>query len=108
MLIDLLSYDPKKNKRIKAGTFDEDTKVFTKECSAKHFFKIIGGYGIQEDVIQKLDELLCEEVIIKTKVGSYHSKFLAWLGPTMIPKDYGHGKQRFMAIAKMSFKPKEK
>lgn len=100
-MLELLSFDPKKGRFIKAGTFENG--IFTKKCSAKHFFKIIGGYGIQEDVIQKLAEVGCKEVIITTAAGSYRSDFDAWLGPYMYPKDYGHGKQRFMALTKMSF-----
>ena len=90
----ITTYDKKKKENIVAGYFVGST--FIKPVKKTHFMKVEGGYGIQEDVIQKLIKLNCSHVLIRTSVFSYTIDFNEYI--TAIPKDYGHGKQRFVRI----------
>ena len=92
----LYTYDPRKNKRVLAGKFNTDTREFKKEVKACHFMKKEQGYGIQEDVVQKLQELDCVAVIIKSNLITWFIPFSYWKNaPT---KDYGNGLQRFISV----------
>jgi len=93
----VLTYDPRKNKLVFAGYTKGDT--FVKEVTAKHFMKVEQGYGIQEDVIQKLMKIECKTIRIETPAGAYETAFSDWLG--ISPKDYGNGMQRFKALKTM-------
>jgi len=95
-VLKVLTYDPKKKKRVLAGTFIDG--CFIKKVTAKHFMKVEQGYGVQEDVVQKLIELICETVLIESPTGSYEYPFTELLLKEV--KDYGNGPQRFLSIRK--------
>jgi len=95
--VPIYAYDPKKNKRIKAGSLLGD--VFIKQVTSKHYMRREQGYGIQEEVLEVLKEKGCKYIIIKTKISSYTSKLSQWIGLPV--KNYGHGLQRFMRVDKM-------
>lgn len=95
--VPIYAYDPKKNKRIKAGSLLG--AVFVKQVTSKHYMIKEQGYGIQEEVLEVLTEKECNYIIIKTKISSYTSQLSQW---TNLPvKNYGHGLQRFLKIDKM-------
>ena len=96
MLKTLYTHDPKKNKKVLAGTYKEE--IFFKKVSSRHFMVKEQGYGIQEDVITKLKELGCEGVYIETPTTTYKTKFSDWLNQEI--KNYGHGNQRFLSMNK--------
>jgi len=95
------TYDPKKSKLIMAGEFDDKDKSFYKKCKPQHFMKIVGGYGIQEDVIQQLKEMDCEKIYLTTNTGKYVNPFKDWLARDIKVLNYGHGKQRFFPLSRM-------
>lgn len=95
----ITTYDVRKSKIVKAGALIDG--VFIKECNSKHFMKIHQGYGIQEDVIQKLIENKCEKVMIKTTTEVLISNLIDWLQFGVV-SDYGNGKQRFLPVRKMN------
>jgi spore coat polysaccharide biosynthesis predicted glycosyltransferase SpsG len=89
-------YDPKKRKNVLAGEYNQVDNTFIKKAKPEHFMVIEDGYGIQEDVIQKLKEMGCINILIITKNNRYLSVLEDWL-KLPIP-NHGHGKQRFMPI----------
>lgn len=92
------TFDPGKGREVRAGVYDG--LVFTKTVTGKHYMRIYNGYGIQEDVIQKLISLGCERIIIRTpNDGNYYSLIDSWLKSE--PKQYGNGKQRFLSVDRM-------
>lgn len=95
MIKPIYAFDPKKNRKIKAGIYKEGT--FTKEVKSRHFMRKENGYGIQEEVIERLQELGCQTVVIASPTNKYTSEFNKWLQQPV--KDYGHGKQRFLTVA---------
>ena len=91
------TFDPRKNLDVTVGTYDEASKVFYKKVNKKlHFMKIEGGYGIQEDIILKLQGLGCLRIIIDTGGDIYSVDFNEWLQLT--PKNYNSGLQRFWRV----------
>ncbi len=57
--------DPAKG-QILAGYYNPESKTFFKDVvRAKHFFRIVSGYGIQSDVYEGLLKEGCQNVIIK-------------------------------------------
>lgn len=94
MIKTIYTFDPKKNRKVKAGLYKEGT--FTKEVKSRHFMRKEKGYGIQEEVIEKLQELGCTTVVIASKTNKYISSFDKWLQQPV--KDYGHGSQRFLTV----------
>lgn len=94
MIKTLYTYDPKKNKKVLTGTYKDG--FFFKKVSSRHFMVKEQGYGIQEDVIEKLKELGCERVYIETPTNTYRTEFSDWLKQEI--KNYGHGNQRFLSV----------
>jgi hypothetical protein len=86
-------YDQKKEKEVTAGLYDG--VVFTKMAKEKHFMRMFNGYGIQEEALQKLKELGCQRVIIKTNNdGNYYSLLDDWFQCEV--RQFGNGQQRFL------------
>jgi len=101
-----MTFDPKKNKVVKAGELHND--IFLKKVGVKHFMNIIQGYGIQEDVIQQLVEKGCSKIILETPTGLLESNLSIWLEPNIKVLNYGHGPQRFMPVKYMQRRSNEK
>lgn len=56
--------DPVRGK-VKAGVFNESSGTFYKSViRSKHFFKIIGGYAIDEGVYSNLKKLGVKQIVI--------------------------------------------
>ena len=92
----ILCYDPKKQKNVVAGHYNETLKTFFKEVTKRHWMILEKGYGIQDIVLQQLKELGCEKICIKTKLSYINSDLKDWLNQPI--KNYGHGDQRFLRI----------
>lgn len=103
----LFTFDPKKNKQITAGKYDELTKTFSKKVGARHYMRVVKGYGIQEDVIKKLCELKCEFVVFYAPGCVLKSEFKEWIAPDKRVLDFGSGPQRFFTAEKMRKYDKE-
>lgn len=90
----LYCFDPKKKKIILAGIYNEDLKIFFKDVKPSHFMVIEKSYGIQDEILQQLKRLGCQDICIKTKLFYIQSKLEDWLKKPI--KNYGHGNQRFL------------
>jgi len=88
------SYDPRKRKTVPAGTYDIKSCTFLKKVFPQHYMIKEKGYGISEDVVEQLRQLLCEKIRIKTKNSLYEFTFNELL--KSVPQNYGSGKQRFL------------
>lgn len=97
--MDVVTWDPKKNKMVKAGRIEG--KTFIREVKAEHFMRMIQGYAIQEDAINQLIEAGVNKVVIRTATGDLVSKLAEWLEPDIKVRDWGHGFQRLMPVARM-------
>lgn len=102
MIVEIPTYDPKKKKNVLAGFYDRQEKTFYRYVKPEHYMKIVGGYGIQEDVVQKLIKLGCSAIKIKAQDGIYFSEIEKWLTPDIRAMDFGHGKQRFLPLVRMT------
>jgi carbamoylphosphate synthase small subunit len=89
----LFIFDPKKSKNVLCGEYDEITKTFTKKVKKNHFFIKFHGYGIQEEILNQLNQLGCRTICIKTKKSTFFSQLEDWLKQPSY--DFGHGLQRF-------------
>lgn len=90
------TFDKKKGREVLAGFYDPIACIFYKKVSPKHYMVKERGYGIQEEVIQVLKKLECEEIQIRTKRDLYSFTFDVILNKQAI--DYGHGLQRFLKV----------
>lgn len=97
----IATLDPKKNSSVICGNYDEDTKTFTKKVTHKHYMRIVGGYGIQEDVFEKLLVLGCQKIVIETPNQVYSSYIDTWTKPGIRVMNFGSGNQRFLGIKDM-------
>jgi len=90
-------YDIGKGKNVSAGEIKTDNlgrQYFYKKVSAKHFMVKEHGYGIQEEVLQRLLQERISTIIIKTKTTEIISELYDWLQKPV--RNYGHGSQRFL------------
>ena len=98
--MDLLVYDPKKKKMVLAGKYDENTGIFFKECTGKHWMKIRAGFGISEEVIGTLSKMGCKYIRIKFGKEIRQVVFDIW--SYMKTEGFGHDKQKFFGWERMS------
>lgn len=92
----VMTYDPKKNKKILAGHIEKTT--FIKQVSGRHFFRKFQAYGIQEDVIQELIEKKIKKIRIISHTLTYDSNIKDWVNGHVLIRDFGNGLQRFLPI----------
>jgi hypothetical protein len=93
----LYCFDPKKQRNVLAGTLKVDglkTYYFYKKVTKRHFMIKEHGYGIQEEILQRLLQEKVSRIIIKTKTSEIISDLEDWLKQPI--KNYGHGNQRFL------------
>ncbi|MHA1437895.1 MAG: hypothetical protein ACTSPD_09990 [Promethearchaeota archaeon] len=91
------TYDPKKRKQVVAGELIGN--YFMKTIGKDHFMIKEKGFGIQEDVLQTLQEAGCERIIVKTKKFIYGTSLENWMKQPI--RNYGHGKQKFISVKKL-------
>ena len=93
----LYCYDPKKGKNVLAGILRADglsNYYFYKKVTKRHYMRIEKGYGIQEEILQRLIQEKVSRIIIKTKTSEIISDVEDWLKRPI--KNYGSGSQRFL------------
>ena len=95
MILRVKTFDPKKQKNVYCGEYDDITKTYRKSVSfKKHYMHLHAGYGFQMDIVNKLKTAGCEWIqLIVDKVPkcAMFEKLLE--GPT---GTYKHGKQQFL------------
>jgi len=93
-MIKIFCFDPGKKKTILAGFYNKELKTFFKKVKSSHWMRIEKSYGIQDIVLQQLNNLGCKSICIETKTSIIQSNLEDWLKqPT---KNYGNGNQRFL------------
>ena len=92
----MTTVDKSKNKEVYVGSYDVKTKIFNKNVGPGHFMIAEKGYGIQEEIIKKLDTLGCELIHIITSTQTLEYPFATI--KTRAGKDYGSGSQIFMTV----------
>ena len=99
--VKITAFDPRKGSHVLVGVLKNG--VFTKHVTAKHFMRIVGGYGIQELAFQELLEAKCQTVIIINETESYVSPIQNWIehGKVM---NFNSGNQRFLSLKYMQKK----
>jgi len=95
----IYTFDPQKKRIVFAGIFYN--RNFFKKVDQRHFMRMVQGYGIQEDVIERLLKRGCEKVILKTPLCLLVSNFSDWLEEDIDSIDYGSGKQVFLPVKRM-------
>lgn len=96
-MIKLYCYDPGKGKNVLAGILKVDGLChyyFYKKVTKRHFMIKEHGYGIQEEILQRLLQEKVSRIIIKTKTSEIISDVEDWLQKPV--RNYGHGSQRFL------------
>lgn len=98
-----LTFDPKKRSKVLVGDIVGDT--LTKKVNpAKHFMRVVDGYGIQYQAIQELKEMGIKTIVIEESTGkSWKSPLSNWEEHSKTA-DYGNGKQVFLSLKYMSLK----
>ncbi len=88
--------DPRKNAVVVCGELVDG--VYFRDVKTKHYMRVIGGYGIQEDAFQQLLANDAKRVILKeVETGKkWYSPIENWIEHGKVA-DYGHGKQRFLS-----------
>lgn len=98
----LYTFDPKKGQTVFAGYIEGD--FFYKIVTARHFMRIMKGYGIQEDIIVKLQAQGVKKILIETPTSLLESELSQWLEPHIQVRNFGNGKQRFLPVKHMKAK----
>ncbi len=99
-MITIQTFDKKKNRKVVAGVFYEESKIYVKTVKGNHYMVKERGYGIQFDIIRDLIHLECQQIYIYTQSSIYKCLFQDWLKKSTV-KDYGHGKQSFLSVKEM-------
>lgn len=99
-------FDPKYKKPMTMGNKIGD--VFFKTVEAKHFMRVVGGYGFQYDAFASFEAEGIKEIeILERHTGiTWQSKPATWFENGKIA-DYGRGKQIFLSLKYMVRKNKE-
>lgn len=98
--MDILIHDPKKNKRVLCGEFDEKTKTFYKEAKASHWCRAAQGFGISLNAMEQLKGLGCQKIIVRYGREVRAVPFSVWDAKS--PRSLGQEKQVFMPWSGMS------
>jgi len=89
----ITTFDPKKNKMVTVGILKD--RVFTKKVNKNHFMVKEQGYGIQQDVLEKLMIAGCDKITLKTKTKTYCNYLSDWITKGNL-ENYEHGPQVFL------------
>lgn len=105
----IFTLDRAKSKKVLAG-YVSDLRhldqgiVFTKNVKASHYFRQVGGYGMDVSVLEQIKTLGVEFIHINKP-----ETFELWSCPIAtwlhfgVTGDYGHGKQSFLPVHKMHY-----
>lgn len=101
MIKRITTTDPVKKKVVMIGLYDDVLNTFTKPVNSEHFMVAFNGYGIQQNIYEKLLKKDAR-VIIKPQSKSYTlvSDIKDWelMGHS---SSIGGGKQRFLDVKVM-------
>ena len=100
-------FDPKYSRYMKMGEKIGD--VFFKTVEAKHFMRVVGGYGLQYDAFSNFTANGINHIYVYERhTGNvWQARVADWVGHGHIA-DYGRGKQIFLSLKYMALKNKEK
>ncbi len=102
-MIKVRTPDPEKGILVTCGYIDGT--IFTRNVKPEHFMRVVGGYGIQEQVFDYLKNNNIETIILKVDGGEWwESPLSTWVEHGNVA-NYGHGKQRFLSTKYMSRSP---
>lgn len=98
--MDFLAFDPRKGKKVLVGELVGDTLF--RDVEARHYMRVLDGYGIQEPAFQELVEKNIKYIVIKVKStrDCYKANIDDWKIKGRVA-EYGHGKQRFLSLKYM-------
>ena len=97
-MVIMTAYDPRKDKNISVGQYDEETKTFKRQVKPEHLLKKWNAYGIDSGVVSQLDALGCETVLIYTEDNILKSEFRKWKSTNAHRFDFGNGEQMFLGV----------
>ncbi len=80
-------------------------KVYFTDRRDEHFMIKYQGYGISEDILDKLVELGVEKVVIRTQSNEYAFAIEEYLGSHLTHTHEGTDLQKFVTLPGMSIKP---
>lgn len=90
--------DPAKDKDVRVGVYDsESNTLILQKDKAKHFMRVVDGYGMQEDVYHRALKKNCYVLIKESGGAAYQSHITGWLANGK-SADYGSGRQRFLSL----------
>ena len=92
------TFDEGKNKMVTCGEVVGDT--YFRDVKMEHFMLKYFGFGIQEEIIDKLENNDIKEIILITKKKLFKSTLADWIAYGHID-DFGHGKQVFLSTKYM-------
>lgn len=100
-------FDPKLQKYNKIGT--KIGNYLFKQVEAKHFMRVVDGYGMQYDAFGQLESVGIDRMeILEAHTGNtWQSMVVDWQIHGRIA-DYGRGKQIFLSLKYMHLKDKQK
>lgn len=100
-------FDPKYRKYMRMGTVIGD--VFFKTVEAKHFMKIVNGYGLQYDAFAQfvMRGVKKIEVLERHTGNTWLSDVVTWTVHGKVA-DYGRGKQIFLSLKYMALVDKKR
>lgn len=103
----LYTFDTRKQKKVLIGEIQGEA-LFKTVNPAKHFMRIVDGYGIQYQAFQELKAKQIKKIIIKETTGNqWEATLQTWIDNSKVA-DYGSGKQVFMSLKFMNSKRKIK
>lgn len=97
----IYTVDPAKKKDVLVGVYDsESNTLILRKDKAKHFMRVVDGYGMQEDVYERARKKNCY-VLIKEKGGATYQSHITGWAMNGKSADYGNGKQKFLSLKYM-------
>jgi hypothetical protein len=95
------TFDPGKDKRVYVG--HTIGPRFYREVLPEHYMVKYKGYGLQTDVVERLQEQKVREVYLReiSSGDTLISNIEDWRGPASIKATWGHGPQYFLPVEHM-------
>jgi len=99
MTYNISTHDPKKGKDVIVGTL-RDGAFYRSVVDTLHYCRKYAGYGLQEDVVQRLRDLDCVKVVFINGTKKHECPFEIFLNKAK-QDDLGHGVQWFISLSDM-------
>jgi len=99
--MNLTTYDPHKKKIVNCGEVRGNRLI--RHVNSNHFFRVVNGYGIQENAFEKAIEIGIKHItlVVDSTQVTWNSTIKDWKEHGKVA-DYGNGKQRFLSIKYMN------